>query len=395
MNFQKTFKLIVVGIIITSCQKDPLPEIIKHEKVSGYIQKGPFINGTDITIFELDQNLIPTGKNFTSQVTDNNGNFDIRNIELASPFVELKATGFYFNEVANENSSAQITLFALSDLSGNSNVNVNIFSNLERNRALHLISQGKTFKEAKQQAQSEILTLFEAGIDMTNNSELLDINKTGEGNAALLAASVIIQGYLAVGEFSELLANISTDIASDGKLDNAALGSILMNNARLIKPARIKENLQVKYQSMGVPANIPNFEVYIDRFIQNSDFIFTAYFAYPETGKFGTNLLFPEKTSYANGDYSMKSVIPKGANLRVKIQGNNWMFPGNQENTGWSVGDWNMEEGSRTFTSTRTGDLDFRMMLNTFNEPTPIYIKIFVYENDDQEPTWEKTIILE
>jgi hypothetical protein len=395
MNFQKAFKLLLLVIIIFSCQKDPLPELIKHEKVSGYIQKGPFINGTDITIFELDENLSPTGKNFISQVTDNRGNFEINNIELASPFVELKATGFYFNEVTNENSAAQITLFALSDLSGNSNVNVNIFSNLEKNRALHLLSQGKSFNEAKQQAQSEILSLFEAGIDITNSSEVLDINKSGEGNAALLAASVIIQGYLTIGEFSELMANISADIAPDGRLDNPALGSSLMNNARLIKPAQIKANLQARYQALGVTANIPNFEVYIERFIQNSNFEFTAYFQYPQTGKFGVNFLSPERTTYTNGDYSMKAVIPKGANLRVKIQGNNWMFPGNQENTGWSVGDWNMDEGSRTFTSTRTGELDFRMMLNTFNEPTPISIKIFVFENDDQEPTWEKTIILE
>ena len=395
MNYRTTFRLLALILLITSCQKDPLPENIVHEKVTGFIQKGPFINGTDITISELSEDMVQTGKTFSSQITDNKGNFELRNIELESPYVELKATGFYFNEVANENSAAQLTLMALSDLSDNSSINVNVFSHIEKNRVLHLISQGMQFHEAKRQAQDEILALFETGLALIDESELLDISKSGDGNAALLAASVILQGYLSVGELAELLANISTDITPDGRLDNAGLGSTLVNNARLIKPALIRDNLQKRYQALGVSTDIPVFETYIERFIANTSFPFTAFITFPETGKYGANLLSRERTEYGNGDYSLKAVLPKGSALKVKIQGKGWMYPANQEDTGWSFSDWDMEDSSRIFTSTRTGELDFRMMLNTFQEPTPMYINIFVYENDDTEPTWEKTIILE
>ena len=102
-------------------------------KVSGYVQKGPYLNGTNITISELSTQLDPTGKIFTSQIIDNQGTFEITNVELASHYVELKADGFYFNEVTNKNSTSQLTLFALSDLSDKTSLNVNILSTLEKN----------------------------------------------------------------------------------------------------------------------------------------------------------------------------------------------------------------------------------------------------------------------
>ena len=42
--------------------------------------------------------------------------------------------GFYFNEISNSLSEAQLTLFALSNLSGKTSLNVNILTHLEKNR---------------------------------------------------------------------------------------------------------------------------------------------------------------------------------------------------------------------------------------------------------------------
>jgi hypothetical protein len=141
-------------------------------------------------------------------------------VQLESPYAELRATGFYFNEVSGNASDAQLTLYALSDLTNKNTVNINIISHLEKNR-INLLMSGdnpKTFAEAKLQALAEVLTIFDFDASGVSSSELLDITQAGDGNAKLLAISAILQGNQSVAQMSELLANISTDISSDGVL---------------------------------------------------------------------------------------------------------------------------------------------------------------------------------
>ena len=81
------------------------PIVINLTTLGGKAQKGPFNNGTAINVAELTNTLSPTGRNFSSAITDNTGRFAIANVQLESPYVELRANGFYFNEVSNEISS--------------------------------------------------------------------------------------------------------------------------------------------------------------------------------------------------------------------------------------------------------------------------------------------------
>ena len=110
------------------------PIVINLTSLDGQAQKGPFNNGTAINIAELSNTLSPTGRNFSSAITDNTGRFSVANVQLESPYVELRATGFYFNEVSNEISTGQLTLYALSNLTGKTSINVNILTHLEKNR---------------------------------------------------------------------------------------------------------------------------------------------------------------------------------------------------------------------------------------------------------------------
>jgi hypothetical protein len=380
--------------MIYSCEKKQDNETnLNLDKVSGFVQKGPYLNGTSITISELSDDLTPTGKNFTSQILDNKGTFEIKNVNLSSQYVELKADGFYFNEVTNSNSSAQLTLFALSDLSNRSNLNVNILSNLEKNRVDYLKSNGTNFSDAKKQAQTEILSIFEIHKDEISESEELDITKSGEDNAILLALSVILQGYLSVSDLSELLANISTDIREDGQLNSQSLGSILINNAKTIKLEIVRNNLENRYEELGLNVSIPDFEKYVNQFIDSTDFEFTGFIEYPETGKHGINILDREKTNYSAGTYSMKAILPEGTSLKVKISGQNWFFPAFQDNTGWEHSDWNDTDNSRIFTATRTGEIDFKILFESYQDSSwSNKTNIFIYENDDVESTWSKEI---
>ena len=93
--------LFFFSFLVISCEKDNKygpdeAHPVQKEKISGFVQKGPFINGTSITISELTPDLVQTGKTFSAQLSDNKGSFEFRQVELSSQFVEMKADGFYF-----------------------------------------------------------------------------------------------------------------------------------------------------------------------------------------------------------------------------------------------------------------------------------------------------------
>ena len=392
MKHLKQLSILVLVLVVWSCAKDNETGLTL-EKVNGYVQKGPYLNGTAITISELTDDLVPTGKNFTSQILDNKGTFEIKNVELTSQYVELKADGFYFNEVTNENSSAQLTLYALSDLTAKSSLNVNVLSNLEKSRVDYLISNGSDFLDAKSQAQDEILSIFEINKDDIAESELLDITKAGDDNAILLAVSVILQGYLSVSDLSELLANISTDLREDGILNSQLIGSTLINNAKTIELDKVRQNLENRYEAFGLEITIPDFEKFVNQFIEGTDFEFTGFIEYPTSGKHGLNILDKNKTDYLAGTYSMKAIVSEGTRVKVKISGQNWFYPISQNDTGWEYSDWNDIDNSRIFSSTRAGELDFEIRLES-EQDSALYNKtdISVFENEDIEPTWTKEI---
>ena len=100
--------------------------------VSGKVQKGPYVQGTEITVRELDSSMIPTGNTFTGTIDDNTGSFSIKGT-LTNKIVELSADGYYFNEVSGSLSAAKLTLQALSDLTDSSSVNVNLMTTLRKN----------------------------------------------------------------------------------------------------------------------------------------------------------------------------------------------------------------------------------------------------------------------
>ena len=378
--------IIPIILITSSCEKENQGNL-SIDKVIGYVQKGPYLNGTAITISELSDELIPSGKTFSTQILDNKGTFEIKNIELSSEFVELKADGFYFNEINNENSIAQLTLFALSDLTDRTTLNVNVLSSLEKGRVEYLISGGSTFSEAKKQAQEEILKIFEIEKTDINESELLDISKDGDDNEILLAISVILHGYRTVAELAELIANISTDIREDGELNSSVLGTDLINHARLLNMPKIRENLEYRYEELGVTATIPDFEKYVKLFQDSSDFEFTSSIEYPEYSDYGENILFNGKSNFkTNHDYSLAANLPVGVSLKIILKGGMWYYqvlPNGPVN--WKVSQYNFTERSQIFTAIESG------------EKCDLFIQFEGYSpgNDTINPTGSDSIIVE
>ena len=393
-------------------------DTFRYDRLGGYVQKGPYLNGTSLQVAELREDLTLTGKTYSTQLIDNRGTFELRDIALVSQYVQLQANGFYFNEVTNENSSAQLTLFALSDLKGKSTLNVNLLSTLERGRAEYLIDRGIDFSAAKLRAQQEILAMFKLEGSTTIESELMDITQPGEDNAKLLAISVILQSYLSVADLSELVANISTDIRTDGVLDSELLGSTLVNSAVALQLPEVRANLENRYELLGLTVQVPDFEKYVQRFIDSTSFAFTNHIKYPVQGTHGPNLLSDSLVNFAWGKFSLHAKIPISSSVRVYISGPNWEYA-YRSAEGWTVSGYDQYRGSREFTASENTQVDLDIRLTRYDPwggeprdapynpqpdstghiPGPSFAtdttRILVYENGSDTASWEKKFVLE
>lgn len=375
-------------------EDEPSAKIVS---LSGAVQKGPFINGTSITISELDSSLVQTGHTFFSQITNDKGSFEV-DLELESDFVMLRADGFYFNEVSGNTSTSQITLYALSDVTDSSTINVNILSHLEKPRVEFLISEGMTFAEAKKQAQSEVLSVFNIENEDIRSSELLDISQAGDDNAALLATSIILQGFRTEGELSELLSNISLDLKADGILDDSKLGTKLINHARLNLNSETRSNIEARYTELGEEFEIGDFEKYVSSFVENTSFEFDNFITYPTEGKYGANLLSDETVNYEyNGEYSFAAFLPIGTSLKIiakKIQeekvGMNISIGAGSE-IGWEddLTDWPEQRVFSAKGENSTVDLKIYLSGGSNTSAT----ELLVYENGSLEPS--ESIVIE
>lgn len=165
--------------------------------LSGFAQKGPFTKGSKISIQELDAvTLLPVGNVTEGGVLNDEGTYSLEFSEFESPYALLTAVGTYRDELTGEKSKATVTLNALIDLTARKSANVNLLTHLEYLRVLHLVrEEGLTVAEAKMQAEREVFAAFAISGDFAL-AEDLNIYSNGDGNAALLAISVIMLGGL-------------------------------------------------------------------------------------------------------------------------------------------------------------------------------------------------------
>ena len=195
---------------------------LENWEIEGVSQKGPFITGSAVSVLELDGNsLTQTGKIFKSSIKSDKGDFAVSGTSLASQYALLEVNGYYRNEVTGKKSSGPLTLNAITDLSNRENVNVNLLTHLEYERVKYLVSTGKTVKNAKAQADREILTTM-AMSESKEAFEDLDIFKSGEANAKLLAISILLQGDEDVAGFTERLGKFSMELARSGTWNDSA-----------------------------------------------------------------------------------------------------------------------------------------------------------------------------
>ena len=340
--------LTLIGMLaLSSCTKENTGGIFSF---SGKVQKGPFVTGTTITVNELNENLGQTGKSFTTSITSDDGSFSLNNIEMESNLALLSGNGFYYNEVIGQLSNAQITLQAIADLSNEETVNINVLTHLTKARIEKLVNEGKSFSDAKRQAEGEFQDFLGVTEHFNQGFEQMSIASQGDFNAMLLAFSVILQRPTHLmnaiptlpAELTWLMTNLSTDFADNGAIDNKALVDTLLYNISMQEQVYIRRHIKNYYSGLGLDVDIPDFESYIALFQAAHQELVTE-FIYPdeasptpEIGPGGevSNLLVKDITQF-DGDlaYVVAAITPLGKSLKVKIKGNVQL----DLNNGWIV----------------------------------------------------------
>jgi hypothetical protein len=237
--------------------------------LSGVVQKGPFVFGSSISVQELDANLAPSGQAFNVSTRDDEGDF-VAAINVRSRYVEVTASGNYFDERTNQLSTTPLTLRALADLTSSATVNVNLLTSMSDPLIRNLVGQSVSFSQAQTQAESSVLSAL--GLPGPLGAPFSNVGLTGSARASaeLLAASLIVQQYAAslgseVAQLTQLLSGLGT-ATTDAGLGNATLNVL---NASLcatiwsIPVTSVRANLTGYYTSLGVPTTIPPFEQFL------------------------------------------------------------------------------------------------------------------------------------
>ncbi len=344
-----TFRSIIALVVLlamVSCTKEG-----GTFSFSGKMQKGPFVTGTTITVNELNENLGQTGKSFTTSITSDDGSFSIGDVEMESNLALLSGNGFYYNEVIDKLSSSQINLQAIVDLSDSKTLNINVLTHLTKARIEKLVGEGKSFSEAKRQAEGEFQDFLGVSEHFSQGFEQMSIASNGDFNAMLLAISVILQrpsyevtevGTLPA-ELTWLMTNLSTDFADNGAIDNNALIDTLLYNISIQDQVYIRRHIQNYYSGLGLDVEIPDFESYIAMFQAAHQELVTE-FTYPTEASplpgnpsgAVPNILVKGVTQFDGTQaYVVAAITPLGKNLKVKVTGDahiNTSF-----NNGWYV----------------------------------------------------------
>lgn len=228
--------------------------------VSGFVQKGQFSMGSQVTIFGLNENLLATGNSWPSNIKDASGSFTIA-VSEPDTYMEVRAQGYYFNELTGNVSDGQIVLEAIVDPSSD-RVNVNLLTHLVRPRIIKLLEDGMSYSAARAQAESELVTSL--GYSALNVSfDQLDITKSREGDALLLALACVLQQNRTTGELVTFINEMSMDFVEDGCFSEDVLAEIEAAKPK-VDISDVCENMQVYYGKYKMSnAVVPEFYRYL------------------------------------------------------------------------------------------------------------------------------------
>ncbi len=238
---------------------------IKDLDVAGLAQKGPFVKGSVVTVQGVDCKTMKfTEEEFTGKVKSNKGDFGVDDVNLSATCALFAVSGYYMNEFTGEKSSDKLTLHAITDLSDRKNVNINVLTELEYERVMKLVSEEKmSFDDAKMQAEKEVLASLGV-MDRFESFEGMSIYEKGEGNATLLATSVLLQSDLDAEKLADRMDDIASSITKNGEWDDEKTKKEMADWADSAKSDGKYDTVRDNLEKWSGSDEIPDFEKVVD-----------------------------------------------------------------------------------------------------------------------------------
>ena len=240
---------------------------IVAKDIAGLAQKGPFVKGSAVTIRGIDcKTLELSDEIFESEIKSDKGDFAFDDVTLSSTCALFEVTGEYRSEITGKKSAGEITLHALTDLKDRKNVNINVLTELEYERLMYLVTEkGKKFADAKERAEKEVLAAF--GIDGDfDNSEDLTIFESGDGNAALLAVSVLMQVETDDADLAKRIEKFADSFAETGEWKDDKTKSVIEEWQVAATADGTLDSIRKNVEGWGYADVVPAFEKYIEVF---------------------------------------------------------------------------------------------------------------------------------
>lgn len=232
--------------------------------VAGVAQKGPFVKGSAVTVRGIDcKTLEFTDQVFEGAIKSDEGDFALDSVALDTSCAVVEVTGRYLNEVTGKKTKGELTLRALTDLKDRENVNVNLLTNLAYERMMYLVKEkSKTLAKAKVQAEKEVLAAFDIK-DEVDEFENLNIFESGDGNAALLAVSVMMQGDADETALAKRLDNFDDSFAESGEWKDSETKKAIAEWVAEASANGKLDSIRKNIEGLDYAGEVPAFEEYV------------------------------------------------------------------------------------------------------------------------------------
>jgi len=191
-NIKISILLLIFTIVLIGCNSG---NKVSSSSSSGIAQKGPFLDGSTVTAYKLNNGERSTTDKKSTTTNDDKGSFLLPLPWSGATEYEIK--GEYLDENTGNYVSNGI-LSAIVNLQANSspNININIFTHIAAAQIKDMLKNGENINVAKENAREKIKEMF--SLELSNDTQLEDLDLTDgissnkSDNAQLLKISAAI-----------------------------------------------------------------------------------------------------------------------------------------------------------------------------------------------------------
>ena len=229
----------------------------------GVAEKGPFRYGTSVKLIELDstQHLADSKRTHKTCILNGDGNYNFDSVDFVSPYLRVKANGYFRNELTGGLSSKPVTLEAVVDVTEKDSVNVNMLTHMEAPRVLKLVAMSdyedrdvETLSGGQQQriaiaralaTNPRVLLCDEAtsALDPSTTAQILSLIR--DINAKLGITVVVITHQMSV--VKEICRHVAIldrgTVAEEGLVSAVFAAPRSQAGRRLVFPGRVDEKV--------------------------------------------------------------------------------------------------------------------------------------------------------